>query len=149
MMPEKVASRPESVCKLPPAGAAEQSFLSGAGSAAAKGSDAACSAIVGQRNHIPCGIGPTAPRPAYVVGLPLVKLARMRPVRNKGSAPTIPTLLGLAVATISYDLLDLRSMGNTHVPQRPVIEFPQGGDSLFDLALKLLAAVAVPSDDAV
>jgi hypothetical protein len=40
-------------------------------------------------------------------------------------------------------------MGNTHVPQRPVIEFPQGGDSLFDLALKLLAAIAVPSDDAV
>src|SRR4030081_3919263 len=101
MMPVKVASRPESACKLPPAGAAEQSFLSGAGSAAAKGSDAASSATVGQHNHLPCGIGPTAPRPAYVVGLPLVKLARMRPVRNKGSAPTIPTLLGLAVATIS------------------------------------------------
>jgi hypothetical protein len=70
-------------------------------------------------------------------------------VRNKGSAPTIPTLLGLAVGTISYDLLDLRSVANTHVPQRPVIEFRQGGDSLLDLTLKLLAVIAVPSDDAV
>ena len=148
MMPEKVASRPESVRKLPPAGAAEQSFLSRAGSAVEgirRGMLGNCwSTQPYSMRH-----RPRRPTPDIWGRLPIVKLARMRPVRNKGSAPTIPTLLGLAVATISYDLLDLRSVGNTHFPQRPVIEFPQGGDSLFDLTLKLLAAIAVPSDDAV
>jgi hypothetical protein len=79
----------------------------------------------------------------------IVKLARTRPVRGKGPVPTIPTLPGLAISTVSYDLLDLRSVGNTHVPQRPVIEFRQGCDSLFDLTLKLVVPNAVPSGDSV
>jgi hypothetical protein len=88
MVLEKVASRLESARKLPPAGAnggeAEQSFLSPAGSAVAKGFGAACSAIFGQRSHIPCGIAPVAPRSIYGAGLLIVKLAWMRPVRSKG-----------------------------------------------------------------
>ena len=40
-----------------------------------------------------------------------------------------------AIPAISHDLLDLGPMGNSHIPQCPVVVFRQGGDGLLDLAL--------------
>jgi len=44
-------------------------------------------------------------------------------------------LAGSRIPAISHDPFDLGWMGNSHIPQGPIVEFRQGNDRLFDLPL--------------
>ena len=80
-------------------------------------------------------IGPAVPHPGYGDCLLIVKFTRRRPLAPHGTASVILPMARSVIPTISHDLLDLRSMGNSHIPQCPVIVLRQGGDGLLDLAL--------------
>ena len=81
-------------------------------------------------------IGPAVPYPPeYGHCLLIVKFTRRRPLAPHGTASVILPMARSVIPAISHDLLDLRSMGNSHIPQRPVVVLRQGGDGLLDLAL--------------
>ena len=91
---------------------------------------AACSAISGQRNHTPTQIGPVVPYPRWG----LIVDCEVRAEAAPCAAWDRPVILPMArsiIPAISHDLLDLRSMGNSHIPQRPVVVFRQRDDSPF------------------
>ena len=96
---------------------------------------AACSAISGQRNHIPLRLAPPSPHPEYGDCPLIVKFTRRRPLVPRGTASVILPTARSVIPAISHDLLDLRSMGKSHIPQRPIVIFRHRRDNLFDLAL--------------
>ena len=81
-------------------------------------------------------IGPAVPYPPeYGHCLLIVKFTRRRPLAPHGTASVILPMARSVIPAISHDLLDLRSMGNSHIPQRPLVVLRQGDDGLLDLAL--------------
>ena len=68
----------------------------------------------------PLRIGPR-PDPGYGDCLLIVKFARRRPLAPHGTASAILPMARSTIPAVSHDLLDLRSMGNSHIPQRPVV----------------------------
>src|SRR5215813_103867 len=57
---------------------------------------------------------------------------------------TLP-LAGSVVPVISHNLFDLGSIGNPHIPERPVVVYRQGSYRLFDLSLA--TPLCLPSCD--
>ena len=49
--------------------------------------------------------------------------------------PAIAYLTTSAITAVPHYLLNLQPLRNADIPQRPVIEFRQGSDGLFDLSL--------------
>ena len=89
--------------------------------------------ISAQRNCIQTG--PTAPHPEYGDCLLIVKFTQRRPPAPRATAFVILPMARLAAPAISHDLLDLRTMRKSHVPQHPVVIIRHRRDRLIDLAL--------------